>query len=244
MKLTCLGTWGAYPEAGSATTSFLLEEDDFRLLIDCGSGVLAQLQRVIKVEQLDALILSHFHHDHIADIGCLQYATLIQTILGNRSVPLPIYAHQEEGNQFSSLTYNSYTQGVQVSAHQPIHIGPWQVDFCPTNHAAYCLAMRFSDQRNTLIYTADTSWSDELVEFSRGADLLICEASLYNEQKGKVSGHMTGGEAGKLARQAGVKQLILTHLPHYGDQQLLVIQAQEEYEGPIHLAASLSSWEW
>lgn len=244
MKLTCIGTWGAYPEAGEATTSFLLEEGNSRILLDCGSGVLSQLQRIIPIEKLDALVLSHYHHDHVADIGCLQYALLIQTILGKRSKPLPIYAHAEEENPlFSTLTYNDYTKGIRVYANQPIQIGPWDVDFCPTVHPAYCLAAKFSHQGRSIVYTADTSWSEELVSFSKGAEMLICEASLYNEQKGKVAGHMTAGEAGQLALQAGVKRLILTHLPHYGDHQQLVQQAQEIFTGEIHLADSLSSWE-
>ncbi|MEW9667787.1 MBL fold metallo-hydrolase [Ammoniphilus sp. 3BR4] len=245
MKLTCIGTWGAYPEAGEATTSFLLEEGDFRILVDCGSGVLSQLQRVIAIEKLDAVVLSHYHHDHVADIGCLQFALLIQTILGKRSQSLPIYAHAEGDNSlFSTLTHNNYTKGVRVFAQHPLPIGPWQVDFCPTLHPAYCLAMKFSHQGRSLVYTADTSWSDELVSFSKGAEILICEASLYNEQKGKVAGHMTAGEAGQLAMQAGVKRLILTHLPHYGDHPLLVQEAQEVFSGQVHLAAFLSSWEW
>ncbi|MGG5833061.1 MBL fold metallo-hydrolase, partial [Bacillus pumilus] len=62
-------------------------------LVDCGSGVLSKLQQYIDIEELDAVLLSHYHHDHIADIGPLQYAKLVGYHLGKSSGPLPIYGH-------------------------------------------------------------------------------------------------------------------------------------------------------
>lgn len=244
MKLTCLGCWGAYPAAGSANSAFLLEEHNFRLLIDCGSGVLSQLQRLISIDQLDALLLSHYHHDHIADIGCLQYAMMIQSILGNRNQTLPIYAHAEEENLFHTLTYKEFTTGHRISPQQLAQIGPWKVEFCRTNHPVYCLAIKMISPSATLVFTADTGWSDTLIDFCREADALICEASLYKEQKGQVQGHLTSEEAGLLAKKAGVKQLILTHLPHYGDPTQLVKEAQEVYTGSVELAKEQRQWKW
>lgn len=245
MKITCLGKWGAYPEAASATSSFLLEESDFRLLIDCGSGGLAGLQQVIPIQELDAVILSHYHHDHVADIGCLQYSMMIQSLLVNRNSPLPIYGHEEGEHLFNTLTYKNFTNAVRISANQLVHIGPWKVEFCPTIHPVYCLAMKFtgSNGQTRIVYTADTGWSDQLVNFAKGADLLVCEASLYNEQKGQVQGHMTAGEAGKLAAKAGARQLVLTHLPHYGVHRDLASQASSVFDGKVQIAREMSSVE-
>lgn len=244
MRLTCLGSWGAYPAAGSANSAFLLEENDFRLLIDCGSGVLSQLQRVMSIDRLDALLLSHYHHDHIADIGCLQYAMMIQNLLGKRKQTLPIYAHREGDNLFHTLTYKEFTAGTRIFAHRPVQIGPWTVDFCPTNHPVYCLAMKIMSPTAALVFTADTGWSDTLAAFSQNADALVCEASLYKEQKGQVHGHLTSEEAGLLAASSKVKQLILTHLPHYGDPNRLIKEAQEVYAGSVQLAQEQMQWNW
>lgn len=244
MKVTCLGCWGAYPAAASANSAFLLEENDFRLLIDCGSGVLSQLQRVIRIDQLDALLLSHYHHDHMADMGCLQYAMMIQNLLGHRKQALPIYAHGEGENLFHTLTYKEFTSGNRIFAHRPVQIGPWSVDFCPTNHPAYCLAIKIISPTITLVFTADTGWSDKLASFCQEADVLICEASLYKEQKRLVQGHLTSEEAGLLAASTKAKQLILTHLPHYGDRGLLVKEAQEVYSGSVLLAEEQMQWNW
>lgn len=243
MKLTCLGCWGAFPQGGSANSSFLLEEESFYLLIDCGSGVLSQLGHLLSFERLSAVMISHYHHDHIADIGCLQYAMLIQNQLGKRNESLRIYAHYEDNNSlFHTLSYNNFTEGQRIIAGQPIQVGPWHVEFCPTNHTVYCLAMKFTGKNHTLVYTGDTGWSDELADFVRGADTLICESSLYRDQQGQVKGHLTAMEAGELASIAGVKHLILTHFPHYGDHTELLEEAQKTFSGRIELAKEQKVW--
>lgn len=92
MKWTVIGYWGGYPGEKEATSGYLLEHDGYRLLVDCGSGVLAQLQSFISVRDIDAVILSHYHHDHVADIGPLQFARLIESMTNGVLPELPIYA--------------------------------------------------------------------------------------------------------------------------------------------------------
>lgn len=237
MNLTILGPWGVYPESGSCTSSFLLNEDDFHLLIDCGSGVLSQVQKYIPIQRLDGVILSHYHPDHCCDIGPLQYSMLIQHRLGTRRKSLPIYGHDNDPNKkFESLTFAEFTKGMVIEEDQQVKIGPWDVSFCKTTHPAYCLAMKFTNGKKTLVYTADTEWSEAVVDFAKGVDMLIADTSFYQEQLGKFKGHMTAGQSGKLAKLTDVQQLILTHLPHYGDHDVLLKQAQKEYSGDISLA--------
>ncbi|PLR75754.1 hypothetical protein CU633_19335 [Bacillus sp. V3-13] len=236
MKVNVLGEWGAYPAAGDATSSFLFEKDGFYLLVDCGSGVLSQLQKVIPLHRLNACILSHYHHDHKADVGSLQYGMLVQTQLGNRTEPLPIYGHAKDAQQFESLKMESYTTNVEINEDTTAKVGPFTITFCKTIHPVYCLAMKIQTGDHTIVYTADTGWYDGLAQFSAGADLLISEASLYNQQLGKVNGHLTAGQTGELAKKANVRKLLMTHLPHYGDHQSLIGQAKEIYRGEIELA--------
>lgn len=84
MKVTVIGYWGGFPAANEATSGYLFEHEGFRMLVDCGSGVLAKLQNYVSVEKLDAVVVSHYHHDHVADIGPLQYARLIKKISERR----------------------------------------------------------------------------------------------------------------------------------------------------------------
>lgn len=238
MNLTIVGCWGAYPEKNEATSSYLLEEKGFHLLIDCGSGCLSQLQNFISLKQLDAVILSHYHHDHVADVGPLQYAMLIQGYLGADNLPLPIYAPEHDAIRFQSLTYRQVTIGRPIKGGEDMTIGPWKVSFLQTVHPVYCLAMKFQTQSKTFVYTADTSWSDGLVSFAKGADLLLCEASLYDDDQAKESGHMTPAMAGRLAKEAGVSLLVLTHFPHFGDHRQLLEMAQTQFDGKVVLAQS------
>lgn len=236
MKVTTLGMWGGYPNAGEATSAFVVEEDGYRLLIDCGSAVLSTYLTLGTLEELDAVVISHYHPDHIADIGVLQHAAMIQKQLGNLQNAIPIYGHIRDAVEFEKLDYKSVTEAREINEHSKVTIGPFTITFCPTVHPVYCLAIRVEGKESSAVFTADTQWTNRLVDFAQGVDLLVSESNVYPQYAGKIQGHMTGQEAGKLARLANAKQLILTHLPQYGDPALLVEEAQKEYKGSVTLA--------
>ncbi len=79
MKVTVIGCCGGFPAANEATSGYLFQSGGYSLLVDCGSAVLSKLFAYVPAEELDAVILSHYHHDHIADIGRFN--------LPNRSAP-------------------------------------------------------------------------------------------------------------------------------------------------------------
>lgn len=242
MKLTVIGYWGGFPAPGSATSSYLLEKDGFSLLIDVGSGALSRLQQFKHVLDIDAVILSHYHHDHVADIGVLQYAWLVQSyVMGNKDV-LPIYAHTEDREGFEKLTHE-YTEGIAYNPSETLTVGPFQIDFLKTKHPVPCYGMRITDGEKVLVYTADTSFQEEWISFSRDADVLITDCNFYEEQDGSQAGHMTSKEGATIAREANVKELILSHLPQYGNRQELVGQAGKVFDGSIRLAEEGLTWE-
>lgn len=243
MKVTVVGFWGGYPEAGEATSGYLFEHEGFQLLIDCGSGVLSQLQRYIKVEELDAVLLSHYHHDHVADIGVLQYARLIKFFTGANLPELPIYGHTLNETGFAALTYEPYTKGIAYDPKKVLQIGPFSITFVQTVHPAPCFAMRITAGSSTVVYTADSSYFPELGSFAKNAHLFICECNMYAHQDGKKAGHMTSTEAGRIAKEAEVAELLLTHLPHAGNIENLIEEARTVYGGRIQLAHSGYIWE-
>ncbi|MDP4083921.1 MAG: MBL fold metallo-hydrolase [Bacillota bacterium] len=236
MKLTVIGFWGGYPKRNGASSGYLLEHNGFQLLLDCGSGVLSKMQNILQPEELNAVLLSHYHPDHIADIGVLQHARLIQGLLGSGMTNLPIYGHHFNQTEFTKLTFKEVTKGVAYVPEEALTVGPFQVTFLKTNHPVPCYAMRISADGKTIVYTGDSSFKAEFIDFSKNADLLLCECNFYGHQDGKSAGHMTSTEAGKLAEQASVKQLILTHLPQYGHLPDLVSEASKEYSGIVALA--------
>ncbi|MBM7604175.1 ribonuclease BN (tRNA processing enzyme) [Metabacillus crassostreae] len=242
MKLKVIGYWGGYPEANEATSGYLIESNGFNLLIDCGSAVLSKLQESISIDQLDAVVLSHYHHDHIADIGPLQYACYVTSLIHNKDKTLPIYAHALDQEAYKKLTYKQATKGIEYDHTQQIVVGPFTISFLPTIHPAPCFAMKISDGNSSLVYTADSSYQDEFISFSSSADLLIAECSLYGNQDGTAAGHMNSTEVGRIAHLANVKKLLLTHLPHFGDHQDLIKEARNEYKGEISLAKTGFTW--
>ncbi|MCM3616962.1 MBL fold metallo-hydrolase [Sutcliffiella horikoshii] len=243
MKLTVVGFWGGYPAVNSATSGYLVEHENFKLLIDCGSGVLAQLQNYIDVTELDAVILSHYHHDHIADIGPLQFARLISFYMGKSVTQLPIYGHQEDMQGFASLDHKEYTKGIPYDPSKELEVGPFRIEFLKTTHPVPCYAMKVSTDEGSFVYTADTSYQESFIPFAKGTDLLICECNLYAHQDGKAAGHMNSHDAAKVAQGAKVPQLLLTHLPHFGDVEQLVEEAASIYKGKIDLAHKGFYWE-
>lgn len=237
MKLTVIGCWGGYPKVNGASSGYLLEHEGFNLLIDFGSGVLGKMQNIIQPEQIDAVILSHYHPDHIADIGVLQHARLILGFLGKEMECLSIFGHTEDEHEFSKLTYKNITKGVPYQPDNTLTIGPFTIQFLRTDHPVPCYAMRIEANGKTIVYTADTAFKEELIPFCAEADLLLCECNFYGNQTGSNAGHMTSYDSATLAKKANVKNLMLTHLPHWGNLEQLKKEAAEIYHGPISLAA-------
>lgn len=243
MKWTVIGYWGGYPGVKEATSGYLLEHEGFRLLVDCGSGVLAQLQAFVAVKDLDAVIVSHYHHDHVADIGPLQFARLVESYTYEMLPELPIYGHTLDPQGFSRLSHENFTKGYAYSVAEGLNIGPFSIAFMETKHPVPCFAMRLTAGGHSIVYTADSSYLPEFVHFAQGADLLVSECNFYSDQDGAKAGHMNSHDAAKIAREAGVGELLLTHLPHFGDHQNLVKQAREVFSGKVNLARIGRTWE-
>lgn len=236
MKLTVIGRWGAYPRAGEATAGFLLESGSHKILLDCGSGVLSVLQRFLQVDQLTAVVLSHRHYDHMADLGCLQYACLIDSDLKKRDTPLRILASEEAKGAWAIPAYvGTSAEGINEDSVIQLE-GGLKLTFFRTDHEAYCLGVRAETGGKVLVYTSDTRYNESLVPFCRNADLLVTECSFNAGFDAGQYGHMNAHEAGRLAARAGAKELIITHLPHFGDIQMLAEEVKEVYSGKVRLA--------
>ncbi|MGL4818534.1 MAG: MBL fold metallo-hydrolase [Bacilli bacterium] len=232
MRFTVLGYWGGFPEKNEASTGFLLEHDGFRLLLDCGSGVLAKLQNYCSPLDVDAVLLTHYHHDHIADIGPLHYARQIL----KSDCTLPIYGHSGDEANFLRLSHAPVAEGVAYDPNKSLTIGPFHITFLRTIHPVECYAVRICDGDSTITFTADSSMTDAFFTFAKESDLLIADCNLFAGMDGSANGHMTSTEVGTIARMANVKRLLLSHFPHSGDLEQLRQEAKEQFHGPVDLA--------
>ncbi len=241
MKVTVIGCWGGFPPANGATSCYLVEKDGFILIVDLGSGALAKLQNTIDIMDIDAVILSHYHHDHIADVGVLQYARLVSHYLTNQDAILPIYGHNEDPLAFQGLSHD-VTKGIAYHPDETLTVGPFSITFLKTKHGVPCYGMRITDGKTMFVYTADTAYDDTWIDFAKDADMLITDCNFYAHQHGAEAGHMNSTEAALIAQRAQVKELILSHLPQYGRHQQLIEEAKEYYQGPIQLAYDGLVW--
>lgn len=225
LKLTILGYMGAYPYQGVGTTGYLLQSGKFNLLLDAGSGTLLELEKTLDPLKLDAVLLSHYHYDHIADLGVLQYYFQLFPTAHKKPI-LPIYGHTEDAEHYQALNLPNVTQGFPYSEKAPLTLGPFTITFMKTKHPVPCFAMRIVERATgkVLVFTGDSGYLPAFVEFAHEADVFLADTYLFNGHENHPA-HFTAHEAGQLAEKAQVKQLILTHLPQLGDLKLLKAQA-------------------
>lgn len=239
MKITVLGFYGGYPTQGVGTTSYLVESDDYHLLLDVGSASVLELEKHVDPLQLDAVLLSHYHPDHVADLGVLQHVRLLKRDEHGRKAPLlPIYGHDETNDEFAKLTMDGVSQGTAYN-HQPeVSIGPFDVTYMKTLHPVPTYAFRIIERETgkVLVFTADSGYLEEFVSFAETADLLITDTNLFKGQE-RHQVHMTSKECGEIAEKASVKKLVLSHLPQSGDWEQLRKEAKEEVTNTAVLLA-------
>ncbi|MFC3932845.1 MBL fold metallo-hydrolase [Streptococcus dentapri] len=254
MKLTTLGCWGAYPYREGGTTSYLITgQDGFQLLMDCGSRAVTELEKEISPLDLDAVIISHYHPDHVADLGVLRhYFQLYPKHLWQPKV-LPIYGHDEDAYEFAKLTMNGVSQGIAYDVKGVEQIGPFDISFIKTIHPVPCYAFRIVERSTgqVLVFTGDTGYFAELSNFTAGADLFLADVYLYEGNENHIA-HLTSKEAGEIATESGVKKLVLTHVPPLPPEEiepehhLEVLKNQtEKYVKniPVEIADPHKSWD-
>ena len=249
MKLTALGVLGGYPHQDSGTTSYLLSSNSgFNLLIDAGSRAVTELEHELSPLLIDAAIISHYHEDHIADLGVLrQYRQLWpKTDPEWDGAILDIYGHDQDPHEFEKLTLDGVSQGIAYQVDGVQKVGPFDITFKRTVHPVSCYAMRITERKTgqTLLFTADTGWFDELIAFSKDADVLLADVYFFAD-KSNMPNHLSSVEAGRIAREADVKKLVLTHLPQFGDLEQLRREAQDVAgEITTELAKPHKTWDF
>ncbi|MBS4761425.1 MBL fold metallo-hydrolase [Carnobacteriaceae bacterium zg-ZUI252] len=243
MKLTILGCMGAYPSNNMATSSYLIESDGFKLLLDMGSSSFQNLAKIMEPTDIDALILSHYHHDHIADVGVLSYAFQLKPVLEEKKQKqLTIYAHQQN-ERFSDLTIPNVSTGIAYNPEEILRVGPFKITFLKTIHPVICYAMRIEDKvsKKVLVYTADSAYLADFITFAKNADMLLADGMLLDGNENHPA-HMTSAQVAKIAELADVKEVVLTHLPPF-NQETLLQQAKAVNETiSFHLAKDLDEY--
>jgi ribonuclease BN (tRNA processing enzyme) len=248
VKLTVIGCAGTFPGPDSACSSYLLEHDGFKLLIDAGNGSTGTLQRVTGLLAIDAIVVSHLHGDHFLDLVTYTYARRYHP--SGRPECLPVHGPSDIKAQVAGAFGRPVEELLnEVYDFRPIpgpgkfEIGPFAFVVDRVNHPVETYAMRISDGNHTLAYSADTGACDELVELASGVDMFLCEASYLEGGTNPPDVHLTGKEAGEHAARAEVGRLLLTHLVPWGDRHRTLAEAKEVYDGDVAVVSSLASYD-
>lgn len=216
MKLTILGNNGPYPAKGGACSGYLLTSDsgNTRILIDCGTGVLARLLETVSLSEIDAVVLSHLHFDHMSDMLPMQYALQFNP----REKSLPVLAPAEPTAVRTLLECPRY----DLWPMEDTTIGEMRISFSPARHPVETYAVCVSCDGAKFVFTGDSN-QDLLMEFfCEGADLLLADAGLSKEDHTFTAPHYSAELCGQLARNAHVRKLVLTHFnPKYNREDLL-----------------------
>ncbi|TDW22035.1 MBL fold metallo-hydrolase [Kribbella kalugense] len=228
--MTVVGCSGSAPGPDSAASSYLVEKDGHRLLLDLGAGAAGPLQRYSTAEAIDAVILSHAHSDHWSDVTQLSYYRSNAIRDGSDCGPLRVFG---PSNMNSVLTTNPDDFATTVTRAGDLELGPMRVRLAQVRHGELeCWASRVDD---VLCYTADTEPCAAIEALADGCGVLLAEASGFDAD-GPMRGHLTAGDAGRLATKAGAKLLILTHLRAWQDHLRLLDEAAQIAACPVILA--------
>lgn len=247
MKVTILGSSGSLGGPTNPASGYLVTTDNSpAVLMDIGPGALGKLQEI--QDPCDAhVVLSHLHADH-----CLDFPSLLVWRRFHPTAPA-------KGRNLCFGPSKTLTHLGRLSADGPGEIddmsdtfafAPWQIGeehildrisiepFAAVHPVeSYSLRLTEHTSGRTLAYSGDTGWTDELIECARGADLFLCEATWCGGEDFPPSMHLTGHQAGRAARLAGVKKLVLVHIPPWGDIDATLEAARSEFDGPIEIGS-------
>lgn len=249
-----LGAGAIVPREGYGCAGHALLVDGRRCatLFDCGPGTIRSLPRVgLTVEQVERVVLSHFHPDHCLDLLALAFARRNPAL--RPAPPLELVGPRglaellERGAElFGARGWTRFEDTsvveVDVRAGLPaLEREGLRLSWAPTGHAPEALAWRaeVGAERLSVTYSGDSGPSDDLCRLAERSDLFVCECSFADDQE--VEHHLTPTQTGELARRARVGKLVLTHFYPSLEPERALARARAVFDGPVELSRDGSS---
>jgi ribonuclease BN (tRNA processing enzyme) len=243
--VTVLGTATPYPRPGQPCSGYLLRTATTNIWVDAGSGTMAELQRHIRLEELDAIWVSHLHADHCSDL------LAVYQWLANAAEPLPpVAAFGPTGWAKRMEAFLPSVRPGMLDHFLEVHELEDQSaavikDLILTSrsvcHSIPTFGLRAESDGRVLAYSGDSGPCDSLTELADDADLFICESGTTQATPGPVAYHCTPEDAGRIASASGANRLLLTHLAPGLSSADAVHRAREAHGGSIALAEVGSS---
>lgn len=239
-ELVVLGSAAAIPDPEHENTHLALVRESGVVLIDCVGTPAVRLQQAgIDLLDVNDLILTHFHPDHVSGVPLL----LMNMWLAGRKHPLHVYGlHHclkrledmmgafgwENWPDFYPIAFHRLpeTEDVELLTAPDVTIRS-----SPVRHLLPNIGLRIDiAEGRSLVYSSDTEPCPALIRLAEAADVLIHEAA------GASVGHSSARQAGEVAQRAGVGRLLLIHYAPSEEPDQLLAQARSAYDGPVELA--------
>ncbi|MCG6499743.1 MBL fold metallo-hydrolase [Kitasatospora sp. A2-31] len=229
-RLTVLGTCGAWPEAGRSASGFLLEYDGFRLVLDLGYGTFPRLSERCADGQVDAVVVTHEHPDHCADLSALCRARYFAPERGAR---LPLYCTpgvvaRVQAMEPTEDLFDVFDVHPIPSDHR---VGPFRLDTALLPHHVPHAGVRVTAPGLTVAYSGDAGADPVLARLAAGADLFIAGATLQGTAADPRL--MNAADAGSWAARAGAERLLLTHFWPGSDRTRSTAEARSTFAGEV-----------
>lgn len=239
MKVHVLGSSGTFPTAGRPASGYIIEQDSTRIWCDAGFGTYASIP--FDPDLIDAVVISHQHPDHCADLAAAFHAWAY------RPEPrhgIPLYAPQAVWDRMAMFLEKDENSDLPIvfDFHpvwegDSLNLGDLSVSFTEMDHSVPTVGSRWEANGRSLFYTGDTGPGGGWTELLEGANILLTEASYQEFNKNPdYPHHLSAADAGTIARAAGVEKMYLTHIPPYMDPALSVHEAEQTFDRPVALA--------
>lgn len=244
-EITVLGSGTRVLLRERSMSGYAVRRPDFFVLLDCGGGVIRRaLEAGLPILHVEAILFSHLHLDHVADLPALLWA-LDGEGQQRADRPLRLFGPPGIADFFARLrqVYGSWIDQLPVPVfvhevqRERFTLGPWQIETLPMFHGIPANGYRLETEGKILAYTGDTGFCEEVVALARHADWMISECSFPDGHA--MPTHLTAGEAGQLAAKAECKQVLLTHFYPECFAVDVAAQCRKNFSGHIELAGDL-----
>jgi len=227
MRLTVLGSGSTIPHPTRSSSAYWLETSSGSILLDCAaSAPMRMAHEGLDWPNLDAVWISHFHMDHCGGIGPLLAGTRHAPQMQGRTKPLKFFGAKGLkdliGRVIDVNNYRLFEQPFPVEIVEVESLETFEIVAgieavaMSTPHTAESHAIRIRDGKTTMVYSADTAFSEPLAAFAKGADLFILECTFIKDKPARK--HLELSEAIFLIRQAAPGRAMLTHFyPDWDD---------------------------
>jgi len=242
MKLYVLGSGTCIPTIERGPSGLALALGSHLIFFDGGGGSLRQMVKLgLDYRQVDFLCLTHFHPDHVSDLVPFLFA-MNYTVDFTRLLPLHIigpqglenfYSRMREifGQWIASQTYYLYLHQAKEDC---LEFPDFSIETLSLLHSDSSIGFRVEAEGKSIVYSGDTDYCANIVRLGKNAELLILECSFPDERKTK--GRLTPSLAGRIAREASCKKLLLTHFYPVFQGHDILQESQKEFSGEILLA--------